>query len=79
LKGYINKWTYKRILQAGLGVFLVYYYTQDHNKFALAFGIFMLVQAFFNIGCFSTKGCSTPIDETEKQNFAKDIKEINSK
>ncbi|HIP48829.1 MAG TPA: hypothetical protein EYG92_07690 [Lutibacter sp.] len=76
MKGYINKWTYKRVIQAGLGVFLVYYYTQDHNKFALVFGIVMLVQAFLNIGCFSTKGCDNSVDEKEIQEFAKEIKEV---
>ena len=77
MKNYITKWTYKRVLQAALGVFLVYYYTQDHNKFALAFGILMLIQALFNIGCFSTRGCSTPVEDDKIQDFAKDIKDLN--
>ena len=77
MKKYVTKWTYKRVLQASLGVFLVYYYTQDHTIFALVFGALMLIQAFFNIGCFSTRGCTTPVDEEKKQEFAEKIKKIN--
>jgi len=76
LENYFNKWNYKRILQASLGIFLIYYYTQDHNIFALAFGFIMLIQALFNVGCFSTKGCSTPNNEMEQEDFSKEIKEI---
>lgn len=77
LKDYLSKWNYKRLIQFGFGIFLIYYYLQDHNKFALAIAIIMLLQSLLNVGCFSTKGCNTPSDEIHtKKDFAKKIKEM---
>ncbi len=76
MKNYLKNWSYKRLIQLGIGIFLIYYYIQDSVLFALIFGILMLVQALLNIGCFSTKGCKTSFDEEDKKEFAKDIKPI---
>lgn len=76
LKDYVNKWSIKRLIQLGVGLFFVYYYTKDHSTFALIFGIVMLTQALLNVGCFSTKGCTNSIDEKEIHDFAKEIKKI---
>lgn len=77
MKDYLSKWNYKRLIQFGLGLFFLYYYVQDHSNFALALGIIMLLQALFNVGCFSTKGCHTSTNDVDdKEDFAKQIKEI---
>jgi len=80
LREYINKWTYKRVLQSLVGIYFIWNYFEDGNQFSLFFGGLMLVQALLNIGCFSTKGCSTPNEEPEKmQPFAKKIEKIKLK
>ena len=80
MKEYIDKWTYKRVLQFLVGLYFVWNYMEDGSKFSMAFGGIMLIQALFNVGCFSTKGCSTPNEESDKiQPFAKNIKKVKLK
>jgi hypothetical protein len=77
LKKYIYKWTYKRLIQLFVGLFLIYYSTQDSNLFAKIFGVIMTGQALLNIGCFSTRGCETPFEKKKQEDFSKEIKKIN--
>jgi hypothetical protein len=80
LKDYISKWTYKRLLQSAVGIYFVWNYFEDGSKFSLFFGGLMLVQALLNVGCFSSKGCSTPDQNTDdSEAFAKDIKKVKLK
>jgi len=80
LKEYIDKWTYKRVLHSLVGIYFIWNYLEDGSQFSLIFGGLMLVQALFNIGCFSTKGCSTPNEGSdEMQPFAKNIKKVKLK
>ena len=80
MREYINKWTYKRVLQSLVGIYFIWNYFEDGSQFSLFFGGLMLVQALLNVGCFSTKGCSTPNEEPEKmQPFAKEIKKVRLK
>jgi len=80
LKEYLDKWTYKRVLQSLVGIYFIWNYLEDSSKFSLIFGGLMLVQALFNVGCFSTKGCSTPNEGSdEMQPFARNIKKVKLK
>ena len=76
LKMYIAKWTIQRFIQLAIGVYFIWNYIEDDAKLSLAFGILMAFQAILNVGCFSSKGCSTPSTQ-DAEPFAKDIKKVN--
>ena len=75
LKDYLSKWTWMRIVQLIVGVVFLGNYFDEGGFFNLAFGGMMFLQALLNMGCFSSKGCSTPsyntdsnpTDSTEKE------------
>ena len=80
LKDYISKWTYKRLIQLAVGIYFAWNFYEDGSKLSLIFGGLMLIQALLNVGCFSTRGCSTPEQNTnDAQDFAKDIKKVKLK
>ncbi len=80
LKDYINQWTYKRLIQFAVGVYFMWNFFADGSKLSLLFGSIMLIQAIFNVGCFSTRGCSTPEDGQDAEKpFVKDIKKVKLK
>ena len=80
LQEYISKWTYKRVLQLGVGIYFAWNYVEDGGIFSLIFGGMMLFQALLNVGCFSTRGCSTPDqDSGSKEDFADQIKSVDSR
>ena len=56
---YISKWTLPRLIQLVIGFFFLQSFFEGGEMFGLLFGGFMLAQAVLNIGCFSSKGCST--------------------
>jgi len=58
MKDYFNKWSYKRGIQLGVGIYFLYGFFDAGNKLFLIFGLMMSFQAIFNVGCFSTKGCT---------------------
>ena len=60
MQDYLSKWTFTRFLQLLVGVFFLQSYFQDNSMISLAFGGMMAFQALANVGCFSSKGCSTP-------------------
>ncbi len=66
MKEYLSKWTIPRIIQLVVGIFFLWDYFTDHGSLALAFGTMMFAQAALNIGCFSSKGCSTNPSYDEK-------------
>ena len=76
MKEYLNKWTIQRVIQLVIGSYFIWNFIEADSKLSLAFGIIMSFQAIFNVGCFSSKGCSTTAT-VEAQPFAKDIKKIN--
>lgn len=76
MKEYLNKWTVQRLIQLIIGGYFIWNFIEAEGKLSLAFGIVMSFQAIFNVGCFSSKGCSTTTTE-EAQPFAKSIKKIN--
>ncbi len=78
MKEYINKWTYKRVIQSVVGFYFIWNYIEDDGKLSLAFGLLMLFQSIFNVGCFSSKGCSTTVNHSNQaEPFSKKIKRIN--
>lgn len=78
MKEYISKWTYKRLIQCVIGLYFIWNFIEDDGKLSLAFGLLMLVQSVFNIGCFSSNGCSTTENHLDRaEPFAKKIKRIN--
>ncbi len=60
MQDYLSKWTFTRFLQLLVGGFFLQTYFHDHSIMPLAFGGMMAFQALANVGCFSSKGCSTP-------------------
>ena len=56
---YISKWTLARLIQLAIGFFFLQSYFEGGEMFGLFFGGLMLVQAVFNVGCFSSKACNT--------------------
>ena len=80
MKNYINKWTYKRLIQFAVGLYFVWNYVEDGSNFSLAFAGIMLFQSMLNVGCFSSKGCSTNEENLRDiQPFAKKIKQVKLK
>ena len=80
MKNYINKWTYKRLIQFTVGLYFIWNYVEDGSNFSLAFGGLMLFQSLLNVGCFSSKGCSTNDENLyDMQPFAKKIKKVKLK
>ena len=75
-KTYISRWTIQRIIQLTVGAYFIWNYIEDGGKLSLAFGVIMSFQAIFNVGCFSSRGCTTNTIE-KAQPFAKKIKKIN--
>ena len=59
MKEYLSKWTIPRGIQLVVGIFFLWDYFSDGGSLALAFGTMMFAQAALNIGCFSSRGCST--------------------
>ena len=76
LQKYIQKWTIQRFIQLAVGGYFFWNFMEDGGKLSLAFGFLMSFQAIFNVGCFSSKGCSTTTNGAEPQPFAKNIKKI---
>ena len=72
MQEYISNWSYKRIIQLGVGAYFLWEYYQHPSTFAMIIGVMMSFQAIFNVGCFSTRGCNTNIDESQKENFSED-------
>lgn len=66
LTNYIRKWTFARGLQLAVGKFFLGNYFEEGGFFNAALGGIMFVQAVLNIGCFSSKGCSTPTYKNDK-------------
>jgi len=80
MKNYIDKWTYKRVLQLLVGVYFIWNFIETEGKLSLVFGLVMCVQAILNIGCFSSKGCATSNTmKTEVHPVVKTIKKIKIK
>lgn len=76
MRAYFNKWTVQRIIQLTIGSYFIWNSIEIESKLSLAFGVIMSFQSIFNVGCFSSKGCSTTTEE-EAQPFAKNINKIN--
>lgn len=60
IKTYLSLWTIKRFLQLLFGLYFFWEYAKHPNLLALVFGLLMTFQAIMNVGCFSSKGCTTP-------------------
>ena len=72
MQEYFSQWTYKRVLQLGVGMYFFWEYNNDPSTLALIFGSVMTFQAIANVGCFSTRGCNPNIDEKAKETFSED-------
>ena len=70
MKEYLSQWTYKRVLQLGVGIYFFWEYNNHPSTFAVVFGSIMTFQAIANVGCFSTRGCNPNIDQKAKDNFS---------
>lgn len=57
-----TNWHFMRFLRVALALFLFYNAYVTHEWFFIVFGIFFLVQAFFNIGC-GPNGCNVNYDK----------------
>lgn len=76
MKDYLSKWTIPRGIQLVVGLFFLWDYATDGGTLAMAFGTMMLAQAVLNIGCFSSKGCSTPSYNQNDQSSVSDEVEV---
>ncbi len=70
MQEYLNKWSYKRLIQLGFGVYFFWECIQNFSIFALLFALLMSFQAIFNVGCFSTQGCNPNIELSKKDDFS---------
>ena len=73
---YLSKWTITRGIQLVVGVVFLNTYFSDGDFFGLAFGGLMFFQAVLNVGCFSSKGCSTSASEPVTKMTKKDLGEL---
>ena len=72
MKEYITKWTWQRAVQLAVGLYLLKDYFLEGGTLVLAFGGMMFAQAISNIGCFSSKGCSTSIASDKQTVFSEE-------
>jgi len=79
MKEYIEKWSWKRIIQVIVGIYFIWNYIEDGMLFSLIFGGMMAFQAILNVGCFSTKGCAVPVNNNQdySDNDEVDFEEVN--
>ncbi len=73
MKEYFQLWTIKRFIQLLVGLYFIWEYFQDPSILALIFGGMMLFQSILNVGCFSSKGCSTPKGKKVEYNENEDV------
>ncbi|MEK8181028.1 hypothetical protein WMW71_11820 [Flavobacterium buctense] len=52
-----SNWHLMRFFRLGFALFLFYQAYETHHWFFVAFGVFFLFQALFNLGCGSS-GCN---------------------
>ena len=76
MKEYLSKWTISRAVQLIIGGVFFNSYFEDGGFFALAFGGLMFFQAVFNVGCFSSKGCSTSTSGPKKKMNKTELDEL---
>ncbi len=69
MKEYFSQWTYKRLIQLGVGMYFFWENYNHASTFAIVFGSIMTFQAIANVGCFSSKGCTPKIDKKLKEDF----------
>ncbi len=72
MNDYIAKWTWQRFVQLAVGSYFLRDYFLDGGMLVLAFGGMMFAQAVLNIGCFSSKGCSTSLPNGDQAVFSED-------
>ena len=72
MKQYFNQWTYKRLIQLGFGLYFFWEYLQHESILAILFGVFMSFQAIANVGCFSSRGCTTNNIQRKNDTFSDD-------
>ncbi len=53
-----------RFLRVALALYLFYNAYETHEWFFIAFGIFFLIQAIFNMGC-GPNGCNVTYDKNK--------------
>jgi hypothetical protein len=58
----LNDWHFMRFLRLALAVFLSVQAYVTHEWFFIAFAVFFLFQAIFNLGC-GPSGCKIPYDK----------------
>lgn len=73
MQDYLSKWTIPRLIQLVIGGVFLYDYSADGGRLPLAFGGMMLGQAIFNVGCFSSKGCSTSVDTNDHSPISDEV------
>lgn len=73
---YLSKWTITRAIQLVIGGVFLNSYFSDGEFFGLAFGGLMFFQAVMNVGCFSSKGCSTSASTPVKKMTKKELEEL---
>ena len=66
MKEYLSKWTIPRLLQLAVGLYFLRDYYLDGGRMVLVFGGVMMAQAVLNVGCFSSRGCSTSVTPVGK-------------
>ena len=60
----LQNWHFMRYMRTALALFLFYNAYTTREWFFIAFGIFFLVQAVFNLGC-GTAGCNVSYKSAE--------------
>ncbi len=76
MKSYISKWTIARGLQLVIGIAFLVDYFSGKSTFSMIFGGMMFFQAVLNVGCFSSKGCSTPAYDNSTNTVNSDSDEV---
>lgn len=60
----LHGWSLRRWLGLGMGTFFVIEAILERDSLMGVFGLFFLFQSLTNTGCFSSKGCVVPVQDT---------------
>ncbi len=68
-KAITNGWTFIRFVRLGIAISILNEAWKSSSVFFAMFGMFFLVQALLNLGCFGSNGCE--VDRTSKSSSSK--------
>lgn len=61
-----SQWTFMRVFRLVFALVFVAIYFSGGDNFSIVAATFFGIQALFNVGCCGANGCSTPVNNHQK-------------